>query len=236
MSYKKKRREKRTQTFADIKREVISGPDIKIIRNIQPKSFNQETYFNSIDTYPITFCYGTAGTGKTSVAAYKACLMLESGQINNIILTRPMVQTGQGMGYTPGTERQKAEIFMVPLLDEIESYLGKTVSRTLIDKNIIQIRPLETMRGRNFHNSFMILDEAQNCTVSQIKLFLSRLGHNSKCVVSGDTKQTDLEHKSGFIHCMNLLRGSKYVSFCEMFYEDIQRSPILKDVLSRLEV
>lgn len=234
MSYKKK--SKRTQTFADIKKEVIHGPEVKILRKFEPKTSNQELYFDSIEDFPITFCYGVAGTGKTSVAAYKACKMLSEGHINNIILTRPMVQTGEGLGFLPGKELDKVLPYMIPLIDEIESMIGPSISRQLMNLNKIRVCPLETMRGRNFHNSFMILDEAQNCTVAQIKLFLSRLGHNSKCVICGDTRQTDLGGNSGFIHCMNLLSGSKYVNFCEMSYEDIQRSPVLKDVLGRLEL
>jgi len=104
MSYKKK---KRTQTFADIKRDVIHGPEVKILRKFEPKTENQGLYFDSIDEYPITFCYGVAGTGKTAIASYKACKMLSEGSINNIILTRPMIQTGECLGFLPGTETAK---------------------------------------------------------------------------------------------------------------------------------
>jgi len=217
------------------KSQVPELPPLALLRKLKPATDNQSDYFYSIENNPITLCYGPAGTGKSAIAVFKAAQALSQGRVKNIILSRPMVQTGNGLGFLPGSELEKFMPFMTPLIDELDSIFGPATVRMLIEQGVIKLSPLELMRGRNHHNCFTVLDEAQNCDMSQIKLFLSRLGQNSRAVVCGDTRQTDLAEKSGFMECVNRLEPSEFVGVCELDYNDIQRSGILKDVLGRLE-
>lgn len=231
-----RRTKKETPPFAQITPRIKQSiPEIKVYKDIDPKTPNQIDYFNSIRNKYISMCYGDAGTGKTLIAVYLACKMLEYGQVKKILITRPLVQTGNGLGFLPGDLNSKILPYMIPLLDELDNFLTPYLAKQLIASNVIEMCPLETMRGRNFHDTFMCLDEAQNCDSNQIKLFLSRLGKNSKAVICGDTKQTDLNYGSGFLDSINRLRNSDYVGVTKFDKGDIQRNHILKDILGRLE-
>lgn len=208
---------------------------VRLVNKRVPKSENQEDYMISIAENPITLSEGPAGVGKTSLAVYQACQMLASGEIQRIILTRPMVQTGDELGYLPGNVSEKVMPYMLPLLDELFVFLGPEQTNYLISQKIIEIVPLGTIRGRNFHNSFMVCDEAQNASYKQLKAFISRMGKNSKAVICGDPAQADLEDGRGLTSFIDTIRDSRYVGLTEFGYHDIQRSGILKDILGRLE-
>jgi len=183
----------------------------------------------------VTFCSGPAGSGKTSVAVGLACEYLAQEKVKKIVITRPVVQSGRGLGHLPGTLIEKINPYLVPILEEMNMYLLKSNVELYRDQEIIELCPLEYMRGRNFHNCFMILDEAQNATFEQIKMFVTRLGRNSKAVINGDLKQSDLGFEGGgLLTCMDELDGVEGVSICELDYSDIIRSDVVARILRRL--
>lgn len=161
-------------------------------RKIQPKTAAQQEYLSKIDKNIITFGIGPAGTGKTFLAVAKACLALKCGQIERIVLSRPAVEAGEHLGFLPGDLKEKVDPFLRPIYDALYELLGSNYGEKYIDKGIIEVAPLAFMRGRTLDNAFIILDEAQNTTMMQMKMFLTRLGFNSKMVVTGDLSQTDV--------------------------------------------
>lgn len=206
-------------------------------KKLKPKTKNQEEYIRSIAESDVTFCTGPAGSGKTAVAVGLACEYLLEKKVEKIILTRPVVESGsRGLGFLPGTMNEKIQPWLVPIIEEMNLYLTKDTVNSFRSSNTIELCPLEYMRGRNFHNSFMILDESQNATLSQIKMFITRIGRNSKAVLNGDPDQTDLdEHtKGGFETCMQRLGGIEEISICKLEGEDIIRNNIIAKILNRL--
>ena len=185
----------------------------------------------------LTFCSGPAGSGKTSVAVGLACEYIIDKKIEKIIITRPVVESGRGLGHLPGTLIEKINPYLVPILEEMTLYLTKTSVESYRSNNIIELCPLEYMRGRNFHNCFMILDEAQNATFEQIKMFITRIGRESKAVINGDLHQTDLKNGNdgGLKMCMDKLVDLDGVSVCELDYSDIVRNDIISKILQRLK-
>ena len=163
-------------------------------KTLKPKTRNQATYIKCMEHSDITICDGPAGSGKTAVAVGLACQYLQEGRINKIVITRPIVESGKGLGYLPGNFQEKVHPYLVPILEEMNLYLSREKVHTLQDDGTIEICPLEYMRGRNFHQSFMILDDAQNATHEQMKMFATRMGRQSKCVINGDIEQSDLPH------------------------------------------
>ena len=161
-------------------------------KRLKPKTENQEDYIRCISEDDITFCSGPAGSGKTAVAVGLACEYFLDNRVEKIIITRPVVESGRGLGFLPGSLTEKIAPYLVPVVEEIKLYLGKETWNSARSTNSIEMCPLEYMRGRNFHNTFMILDEAQNATYEQIKMFLTRIGMGSKAVINGDISQTDL--------------------------------------------
>lgn len=209
----------------------------KLLREFKPKTINQSDYVRSIIESDVIFCTGPAGTGKTAVAVGIACEHLVHGKISKIVITRPVVEAGRGIGYLPGTANEKLHPYLLPILDEMSVYFSEFEIQKLIHQNIIEVAPLEYMRGRNFHNSFMILDEGQNATFEQIKMFITRLGKNSKCIINGDLRQSDLERNGiiGLQVCVNKLQDIERVSINELTSEDIIRHPIISKILVKLE-
>ena len=185
----------------------------------------------------LTFCSGPAGSGKTNVAVGLACQYLLEQKIEKIIITRPVVETGRGLGHLPGTLIEKINPYLIPILEEMNLYLTKMAVDSYISRNVIELCPLEYMRGRNFHNCFMILDEAQNATFEQIKMFITRIGRRSKAVINGDLHQSDLRDNTvgGLRRCMESLDNLEGVSICELDYCDIVRSDIISKILLRLK-
>ena len=210
-------------------------PIIQKRKKLKAKTPNQELYMDSMHESDVTFCSGPAGSGKTSVSVGLACEYLMDERISRIIITRPVVESGRGLGHLPGTLVEKINPYLVPILEEMNMYLTKPRVARLREEGIIELCPLEYMRGRNFHDCFMILDEAQNATFEQIKMFVTRIGRNSKAVINGDLEQSDLgRDRGGLLTCMDVLYDVDEVSVCELDYCDIVRSDIVAKILKKL--
>ena len=206
-------------------------------RRLKPKTENQADYIRLMADNIVTMCHGPAGTGKTSVSVGLACEYLTEGKIKNIIITRPVVESSRkGLGYLPGSFKDKIHPYLIPVLEEMDLYLNSQQSKRFLDSDIIEIVPLEYMRGRNFHNAFMILDEAQNATFEQIKMFITRVGRDSKAVINGDLQQSDLSSNSScdFHEIINRLDKRENVGIMELTADDIIRNPIIGKIIDRL--
>ena len=204
-------------------------------KKLKPKTENQADYIREMSDSDVTFCSGPAGSGKTSVAVGLACEYLLQEKVKKIIITRPVVESGRGLGYLPGTLIEKINPYLIPIIEEMNMYLTAPNVEYYRQEGVIELCPLEYMRGRNFHECFMILDEAQNATFDQIKMFITRLGRRSKAVINGDLRQSDLGPESGgLFSCMNRLRGVQGIAVCELAYCDIIRSDIVSRILEKL--
>jgi phosphate starvation-inducible PhoH-like protein len=202
-------------------------------KNIKVKNLNQLKYLETIENSTITFGIGPAGTGKTFLAVASAVKMYSSDQIKKIVLTRPAVEAGERLGYLPGDLSQKIDPYLVPLFDSLEYFFGNETLQYLIDKRNIEIVPLAYMRGRTLNDACIILDEAQNAKVSQIKMFLTRLGENSKMIITGDESQIDLVNKdfSGLKKTRKSISNIDEISVVEFLNTDIVRSKIVSKIL-----
>ena len=200
---------------------------------IKVKNINQFKYLETIDDSTITFGVGPAGTGKTFLAVASAVKMYSENRIKKIVLTRPAVEAGERLGYLPGDLSQKIDPYLVPLFDSLEYFFGNETLQYLIEKRNIEIVPLAYMRGRTLNDACIILDEAQNATISQIKMFLTRLGENSKMIITGDETQIDLNNKtfSGLKKTRKTLSSIKEVSVLEFENTDIVRNKIVSKIL-----
>ena len=204
---------------------------------IYAKTLNQKHYLKAINNHDLVFGIGPAGTGKTYIAVINAISMLKNGQIKRIILTRPAVEAGESLGFLPGDLKEKVDPYLRPLYDALYEVLGTKQTEELIDKGTIEIAPLAYMRGRTLENAYVILDEAQNTTINQMKLFLTRLGFNSKMVVTGDITQIDLPKKvgSGLVNACNILKGVTGISIIQFERVDVIRHQLVQKVLERYE-
>lgn len=204
---------------------------------IYPKTINQVKYLDIINDNDIIFSIGKAGSGKTFLAIVYAVKMLKEGKIKRIILTRPAVEAGESLGFLPGDLKEKIDPYLRPLYDGLYECMGREVVTELIDKQTIEIAPLAYMRGRTLDNAFIILDEAQNTTKMQMKMILSRLGYNSKMVITGDITQIDLpsEINSGLKNAIRILRNIKGISFIEFMGVDVIRHPLVNEILKRYD-
>ena len=200
---------------------------------IKVKNLNQFKYLETIDNSTITFGIGPAGTGKTFLAVASAVKMYSENKIKKIVLTRPAVEAGERLGYLPGDLSQKIDPYLVPLFDSLEYFFGNETLQYLIDKRNIEIVPLAYMRGRTLNDACIILDEAQNATISQIKMFLTRLGENSKMIITGDETQIDLNNRtfSGLKKTRKTLSKLEEVSVLEFENTDIVRNKIVSKIL-----
>jgi len=206
-------------------------------RRLKPKTENQADYIRLMADNIVTMCHGPAGTGKTSVSVGLAGEYLTEGKIKKIIITRPVVESSRkGLGYLPGSFKDKIHPYLIPVLEEMDLYLNSQQSKRFLDSDIIEIVPLEYMRGRNFHNAFMILDEAQNATFEQIKMFITRVGRDSKSVINGDLQQSDLSSNSScdFHEIIKRLDKLENVGIMELTADDIIRNPIIGKIIDRL--
>lgn len=199
------------------------------------KTENQKNYIRSIVENDITFCTGPSGTGKSFIAAGIAAEHLVKDKIETIIVTRPLICTGKDIGSLPGELNDKIKPYLQPMEENLKYFLGRDKFGLYFNTRRIKFEPLETMRGATFHNAYMILDEAQNCTLEQIKMFITRMGEHSKVIINGDTKQTDLYNNTGLSYCLNKLGELNGIGICELGYSDIQRNGILGAVLHALE-
>lgn len=201
---------------------------------LEAKTEHQKDYIRSIVDNDITFCSGPAGCGKSFISAGIASQHLRSGKTENILVTRPLVSAGGNLGALPGNVKEKVDPYLSPMKEHLRYFLTQKMYGNYANNFAIRFEPLETMRGANCHNTYMILDEAQNCTLKQIKMFLTRMGHNSKVIINGDLKQTDL-HNSGLAEAIDRLRSLQGVGIVNMDYSDIQRHPLLAAVLKALD-
>jgi phosphate starvation-inducible PhoH-like protein len=202
-------------------------------RTIRPKTVGQKRYVEAIDVNTITFGIGPAGTGKTYLAMAKAVQALQSHQVNRIILTRPAVEAGERLGYLPGSLTEKIDPYLRPLYDALHDMVDPDSIPKLIEAGTIEVAPLAFMRGRSLNDSFIILDEAQNTTSEQMKMFLTRLGFGSKMVITGDATQVDLPGgtASGLRVVQDILTGVDDVEFCRLTSSDVVRHRLVSDII-----
>ena len=202
-----------------------------------PKTINQKKYLEAIENNTLTIGIGPAGTGKTYLAVLSALKKLKDSQIKRIILTRPAVEAGEKLGFLPGDLKEKIDPYLRPLYDAMYEVLGVKQSTEFIEKGIIEIAPLAYMRGRTLENAYVILDEAQNTTPNQMKLFLTRLGFGSKMIVTGDITQSDLppQVSSGLIKASEILKGVDDIKIHFFDEMDVVRHPLVQTIIKRFE-
>lgn len=202
-------------------------------RNIQGKTPNQRKYLRAIEDKTLTIGIGPAGCGKTYLAVAHAVVALNAHQVEKIILTRPAVEAGENLGFLPGDLQQKVDPYLRPLFDALSDMIGAEKMNALMEQGVIEIAPLAYMRGRTLNDAFVILDEAQNTTKSQMKMFLTRLGFGSKMVVTGDVTQIDLPRPqdSGLMHALNVLEGVKEIGTCRLSSEDVIRHRLVEQIV-----
>jgi phosphate starvation-inducible PhoH-like protein len=201
--------------------------------SISPRTKGQKKYVDTVKNNDIVFSTGPAGTGKTFIAVAFAVAALDNHEVDKIVLCRPAVEAGESLGFLPGDLKEKIDPYLTPLYDALGEMLNYEKLKPLLANNTIEIIPLAYMRGRTLNNAFMILDEAQNASSVQMKMFLTRLGVNSKTIITGDVTQTDLPKKleSGLIQVLNLLKGIDGIGFCELSSKDIVRHKLVKDII-----
>ncbi len=205
-------------------------------RALVARTDNQKHYIKSIHANDICLCHGPAGTGKTHVACGLAVELLKRGQIERICVARPIVGVGKDMGYLPGTMQEKIGPYLVPLFDELSYYLELTKIKQMLADEVLRIVPLSMMRGRTFNDSFIILDEAQNATLEELKMLLTRIGSGSKMVLSGDLYQSDLPRtqQGAFNSVIDALRPVNGIGIVTLTDADIVRHPLIADIANRL--
>lgn len=204
---------------------------------LRPRTPNQTELIRTIAESVITFCQGVAGSGKTHIAVGMALEYLLEGKVNRIIITRPVMESGEKIGYLPGTAEEKLHPYLLPILDEINHFIPMAQYVSLKTQNKIEIVPLGLMRGRNFHNSFIVADECQNASYDQLKMLLTRIGNESKMVLTGDASQSDLHRnvQGGFSYLFKALKNVEGIGVAELLGHDIIRNPIIGKILARLE-
>ena len=202
-------------------------------RSVVPRSIRQREYVEAIRSYDIVFAIGPAGTGKTYLAIACALAALKRGEIGRIFISRPVVEAGENLGFLPGDMQEKIEPYLRPIFDALRDMVGQERVLKLMEAGALEIAPLAYMRGRTLNDSFAILDEAQNCTVGQMKMFLTRLGENSRAIVTGDITQIDLADPggSGLIAARDILGGIEDICFITFGEEDVVRHRLVKKII-----
>ena len=200
---------------------------------IKPKTLGQRTYISAIKKDDIVFGIGPAGTGKTYLAVVMAVMALKNKQVNRLILARPAVEAGEKLGFLPGDLQEKVNPYLRPIYDGLYDVLGFDTAQKYVEKGIIEVAPLAYMRGRTLDDSFIILDEAQNTTPQQMKMFLTRIGFGSKAVITGDVTQVDLPqgHYSGLVEVQKVLKGLDGISFIYLSEMDVVRHPLVQKIV-----
>ncbi len=216
-------------------KEVFVGPVFTRPgnRQVSPKSIAQKRYVDAIRSHDIVFAIGPAGTGKTYLAMAMAVAALQERKCKRIILARPAVEAGEKLGFLPGDLAEKVNPYLRPLYDALHDMIDVDRAAQLLDHGTIEVAPLAFMRGRTLNDAFVILDEAQNTTIEQMKMFLTRLGFNSKAVITGDVTQVDLPvgRASGLIHASEILRNIEGIAFCSFSEIDVVRHPLVQEVI-----
>lgn len=203
---------------------------------LKPRTENQKEYIRTAAENTITFCQGLAGSGKTHIAIGMALEYLLENKVEKIIITRPVIEAGEKIGYLPGTAEEKLHPYLLPIIDEINYFITPSHHATLRLNNKIEVVPLGLMRGRNFHNAFIVADECQNASYEQLKMLLTRVGQESKMILTGDVGQSDLHRnvQGGFINMINALDGLNGIGLIQLESCDIIRNPIIAQILLRL--
>ncbi len=203
-------------------------------KHIHVRSINQQNYVNAITEKDAVFAIGPAGTGKTYLAVARAVESLESSNVSRIVLVRPAVEAGEKLGFLPGDLSEKVDPYLRPIYDALYEFLGFEKVNKLIEKHIIEVAPLAFMRGRTLNDSFIILDEAQNTTIPQMKMFLTRMGFGSKMVITGDITQIDLASpsQSGLLDATNILKDMNEIAFCDFDSQDVVRNQLVKLIVN----
>lgn len=206
-------------------------------RKVYPKTKNQCALVEAFRKNDLVFAVGPAGSGKTFLAVAEALRLVLSKKINSIILTRPVVEAGESLGFLPGTLEEKINPYLRPLYDSMNSCVSRETVHKLTENGIIEIAPLAYMRGRTLNNTAVILDEAQNTTSEQMKMFLTRMGENSKVFITGDVTQVDLpkRYTSGLVHALKILRGIPEISIVELDGSDVVRSSLVRKIVEAYE-
>lgn len=204
-------------------------------RAIYPKTEGQLRFTEAMENKTVVFACGPAGTGKTYLAVTEAVSALKNGDVKRIVLTRPAVEAGESLGFLPGDLKEKVDPYLTPLYDALNDMLGSEQTARLIEKGTIEVAPLAYMRGRTLNDAFIILDEAQNTTPSQMKMFLTRLGFHSRMVISGDVTQIDLTGHtlSGLIQAMDIMKGIEDIEIVELSADDVVRHPLVQKMIER---
>lgn len=224
------------------KENIVSLDDEVISRTIQgkpikPKTIGQKTYVDSIKNNMITFGIGPAGTGKTYLGMCMAIEAFKKGDVQRLILTRPAIEAGEKLGFLPGDLQQKIDPYLRPLYDALYQIMGADAFQSNLEKGLIEVAPLAYMRGRTLDNAFLILDEAQNTTIPQMKMFLTRIGFGSKVIITGDDTQKDLprDTASGLDNAIKVLKDVEGVSFVKLTSKDVVRHPLVQRIVVAYE-
>lgn len=205
-------------------------------KQIKCKTVGQKTYVDAIKNNTVVFGVGPAGTGKTYLAVCMAVAAFKSKKVEKILLTRPAVEAGEKLGFLPGDLQEKVDPYLRPLYDALQEMLGVETYAKLMERGVIEVAPLAYMRGRTLSNAFIILDEAQNTTKEQMKMFLTRMGEGSKMVVTGDITQIDLDGKqSGLVHATQILDGVEGIAVCKLTAQDVVRHPLVMRIIRAYE-
>ena len=220
--------------------EQIMGNVIAITsrgRQVKCKTLGQKRYVQALKQNELVFGIGPAGTGKTYLAVAMAVLAFKNKEVDRIILTRPAVEAGEKLGFLPGDLKSKVDPYLRPLYDALQEFLGLETYRQLTERGAIEVAPLAYMRGRTLNSAYIILDEAQNCSVEQMKMFLTRFGEGSRVVVTGDITQIDLPHerKSGLIHALDVLSDVEGVSIVRLTHKDVVRHELVQRIIRAYE-
>jgi phosphate starvation-inducible PhoH-like protein len=219
----------------DLQRDILAKTRRGL--EIRAKTFHQRQYIDALRRRDLTFGVGPAGTGKTYLAVVVAVQALLSNQFEKLILTRPAVEAGEKLGFLPGDLQQKVNPYLRPLYDAINEFIDPEKVPNLMEREIIEVAPLAYMRGRTLNNAFIIVDEAQNTTPAQMKMVLTRLGFNSRMVITGDVTQTDLPpyQKSGLEVALQILRNVEGIAVCEFSQKDVVRHPLVQRIVAAYE-
>ena len=221
--------------------DQLSGSDVIAIthrgRPIRSKTLGQRAYVEAVRKHELTLAVGPAGTGKTYLAMAMAVVALKAKEVERIVLTRPAVEAGEKLGFLPGDMTQKVDPYLRPLYDALHELMGADSYQRLAERGTVEVAPLAFMRGRTLSDAFIILDEAQNATSEQMKMFLTRLGANSRCIVTGDVSQTDLprDKKSGLVEAVNVLRNVEGVAIVELTARDVVRHELVQSIVQAYE-
>lgn len=205
-----------------------------VLKNVEPKNKKQKEFISALSDFPVVISIGSAGSGKTYLAAYKALEQLSYQFIDRIVIVRPAVAT-EKLGFLPGDMKDKLDPYLAPILDSLCNVSNPKLIHELSTEGTIEIAPLAFMRGRTFSNAFIILDEAQNTTIEQMKMFLTRFGENVKVVITGDHTQSDISGQNGLLWAIEVLAASKSVSVIKYENKDVVRSSLVREILYHIE-